>query len=150
MSSLRLRSSQFNQGRSTSDSRRAGVRAQLGRATFLSFYSLQAQYAEEMTVDFKNPHDEVEEISAFVQPQIDDIGSAATHPYTCLSCSLAFTDTASQREHYATDLHRYNSKRRVAGLGPVTIELYNEKVLSSRVEPTEETAAGRLSCKACK
>ena len=103
-----------------------------------------------MTVDFKNPHDEQEEIPSYEQPHIDDEGTSQSHPYTCLSCSLAFTDTASQREHYATDLHRYNSKRRVAGLGPVSLELYNEKVLSSRVEPTEETVAGRLSCKACK
>jgi pre-60S factor REI1 len=79
----------------------------------------------------------------------DDLGTSVTHPYTCLSCSLAFVDTASQREHYVTDLHRYNSKRRVAGLGPVTYELFNEKVLA-RTDETEEVAQGRLNCKACK
>lgn len=79
-------------------------------------------------------------------------GTSATHPYTCLSCSLAFVDATSQREHYATDLHRYNSKRRVAGLGPVTAEVYNGKVaVVKEVDaPVEEVVDKKLSCKACR
>ncbi|GAA5947492.1 hypothetical protein JCM3765_001700 [Sporobolomyces pararoseus] len=84
------------------------------------------------------------------------VGTSTTHPYTCLSCSLAFVDATSQREHYATELHRYNARRRVAGLQPVTKETFESKVQSS-------TAAGKvgengkevqsegkkLACKAC-
>lgn len=78
-------------------------------------------------------------------------GTNLTHPYTCLGCSLAFTNPSSQRDHYATDLHRYNSKRRVAGLGPVSAELYSEKVAERKVDSTEEVnASGRLSCVTCK
>lgn len=85
-----------------------------------------------------------------------DAGTSLTHPYTCLSCSLAFIDATSQREHYATDLHRYNSKRRVAGLGPVSQELYEQKVAVTK-EPELASAASaqqgeekKLSCKACR
>ncbi|GAA5989105.1 hypothetical protein JCM10908_001160 [Rhodotorula pacifica] len=53
---------------------------------------------------------------------------SSTHPYTCLSCQLAFVDAHSQRQHYSEDLHRYNSRRRVAGLPPVTQETFDDKV----------------------
>ncbi|GAA5903924.1 uncharacterized protein JCM6883_002029 [Sporobolomyces salmoneus] len=91
------------------------------------------------------------------------IGTSATHPYTCLSCSLAFVDASSQREHYATELHRYNARRRVAGLQPVTKETFESKVQSSTslaagggggagekgkaVQGGEGTK--KLACKAC-
>lgn len=77
-----------------------------------------------------------------------ELGTSVTHPYTCLSCSLAFTNATFQRDHYGTDLHRYNSKRRVAGLMPISVELFDEKVSDRRV--IEEEDPGRLSCKACK
>lgn len=77
-----------------------------------------------------------------------ELGTSVTHPYTCLSCSLAFTNATFQRDHYGTDLHRYNSKRRVAGLMPISVELFDEKVSDRRV--VEEEDPGRLSCKACK
>lgn len=74
--------------------------------------------------------------------------TSQTHPFTCLSCNLAFTNATFQREHYGTDLHRYNSKRRVAGLQPISVELFEEKVSDRR--EVEEEEVGRLSCKACK
>ncbi|GAA5931696.1 uncharacterized protein JCM15063_001544 [Sporobolomyces koalae] len=80
------------------------------------------------------------------------VGTSATHPYTCLSCSLAFVDASSQREHYATELHRYNARRRVAGLQPVTKETFESKVQSSVQvgENGKEVQDGKkLACKAC-
>ncbi|GAA5888922.1 hypothetical protein JCM5296_002738 [Sporobolomyces johnsonii] len=80
------------------------------------------------------------------------VGTSATHPYTCLSCSLAFVDAASQREHYATELHRYNSRRRVAGLAPVTKELFDEKISQATTALTanpDDDAPKKLACKAC-
>ncbi|KAL8293285.1 hypothetical protein RQP46_000979 [Phenoliferia psychrophenolica] len=74
-------------------------------------------------------------------------GTSLTHPYTCLSCSLAFENAQSQRDHYATDLHRYNSKRRVAGLPPVTAQVFSDKV-GPKVEAREEVAA-KFACRAC-
>ena len=38
---------------------------------------------------------------------------------------------ASQRHHYRSDFHRYNLKRKVVGLPPVTEQLFNEKVAGS-------------------
>jgi len=70
--------------------------------------------------------------------------------YTCLACRVFFTgkdangeqcstDTnfdsraaALQKAHYKTDWHRYNVKRKVAGLPPVTVETFNEKVLEQQ------------------
>ncbi|GAA6001187.1 hypothetical protein JCM10207_007450 [Rhodosporidiobolus poonsookiae] len=79
--------------------------------------------------------------------------TSTSHPYTCLSCSLAFVDAASQRSHYSTELHRYNSRRKVAGLGPVTQDVFDDKIkertgqLSAPAE--EEQQAKKLACKAC-
>ncbi|KDE06947.1 hypothetical protein MVLG_02686 [Microbotryum lychnidis-dioicae p1A1 Lamole] len=80
--------------------------------------------------------------------------TSSTHPYTCLSCSLAFVDAASQREHYQSDLHRYNSKRRVAGLPPVTQQVFDDKIGSTKLAEAagseDEQEEQRLNCKACK
>jgi pre-60S factor REI1 len=70
--------------------------------------------------------------------------------YTCISCSLAFITASLQRQHYTSDLHRYNAKRRVAGLPPVSAAVFNEKVLERRAQanPTS-TSASKLACKTC-
>ncbi|BGP14076.1 hypothetical protein JCM10213_002371 [Rhodosporidiobolus nylandii] len=80
--------------------------------------------------------------------------TSSSHPYTCLSCSLAFVDAAAQREHYATELHRYNSRRRVAGLGPVTQETFDDKVKERTGQlgaagAQEDDGQKKLACKAC-
>lgn len=38
-----------------------------------------------------------------------------------------FPDEAALKEHYQSDLHRYNLKRKVAGLPPVTKEWFNSR-----------------------
>lgn len=43
--------------------------------------------------------------------------------YTCLTCSLGFMQADHQRSHYSSDLHRYNAKRKVAGLPPVSAKV---------------------------
>ena len=42
--------------------------------------------------------------------------------FTCISCHVAFKEANIQREHYKTDWHRYNLKRKVVELPPVTAE----------------------------
>ncbi|KAG7816402.1 hypothetical protein KL928_004958 [Ogataea angusta] len=54
--------------------------------------------------------------------------STSRPQYTCNSCSLAFSRPEDQRSHMKTDWHRYNLKRRVSQLPPITEELFNEKV----------------------
>lgn len=48
--------------------------------------------------------------------------------YTCNSCVLHFDDGALQREHMKSDWHRYNLKRRVAQLPPITELVFKSKV----------------------
>jgi len=52
------------------------------------------------------------------------------HQHTCLTCAVAFTTGDLQRDHYKTDWHRYNLKRKVAEMGPVTLESFEEKMKS--------------------
>jgi pre-60S factor REI1 len=50
---------------------------------------------------------------------------------TCISCRLLFDTTKEQRIHYKSDLHRFNLKRKVAKLPPVTNEAFEQKVQSN-------------------
>ncbi|CAM9160679.1 unnamed protein product, partial [Laminaria digitata] len=39
--------------------------------------------------------------------------------FTCTACAVSFSDSDAHKLHYKLDWHRYNLKRKVAGLGPV-------------------------------
>jgi len=52
---------------------------------------------------------------------------------TCITCSVAFKEASHQRDHYKTDWHRYNLKRKVAELPPV-----NESDFKNRMSKHEE------------
>lgn len=47
--------------------------------------------------------------------------------YTCLACQVAFESAEGQRIHYRSDWHRYNLKRKVADLPPVSREQFQQK-----------------------
>jgi len=62
--------------------------------------------------------------------------------FTCLACQIGFHSADLQRQHYRTDWyfsfreceliqtrHRYNLKRKIAELPPVTAEVFAQKVL---------------------
>ncbi len=51
---------------------------------------------------------------------------------TCFTCRLVFGDSEKMRDHYKTDLHRFNLKRKVAGLPPVQEALYLQKVAGAQ------------------
>ncbi|KAI0829664.1 C2H2 type zinc-finger-domain-containing protein [Trametes gibbosa] len=80
---------------------------------------------------------------------------AVAHPdapsalYTCLSCTIAFYSAQDQRDHYRSDHHRYNMKRRVAGLPPVSAVLFNQKVLERKAETAIMTSPKESTCEAC-
>ncbi|KAG7192038.1 uncharacterized protein KQ657_002393 [Scheffersomyces spartinae] len=59
---------------------------------------------------------------------------------TCTSCGLEFPSSADQRTHMKGDWHRYNLKRRVAQLPPISEDLFKSKVatLSSSNNEAEE------------
>ena len=54
--------------------------------------------------------------------------------HTCISCRVTFADGDTQRAHYKSDWHRYNLKRKVAEMPPVTAETFREKVLAQKAE----------------
>lgn len=79
----------------------------------------------------------------------DDI--AQTHPYTCNTCAVAFRTGESQRNHMRTDWHRYNLKRKIADLPPVSSQDYNDKVLAAQAttKAAADQAAFVRECTVC-
>ncbi|KAF8739932.1 C2H2 type zinc-finger (2 copies), partial [Rhizoctonia solani] len=69
--------------------------------------------------------------------------------YTCLSCSIAFFSAEDQRVHYKSDHHRYNMKRRVANLPPVSAQAFDQKVLERRAETAVMASPKGTSCQVC-
>lgn len=70
--------------------------------------------------------------------------------YTCISCAVAFASAELQRAHYKTDWHRYNLKRKVAELPPVTAEDFTQKVLAQRAADAKARERHSHYCESCK
>ena len=62
--------------------------------------------------------------------------------FTCITCRVAFADADLQRAHYKTDWHRYNLKRKVAELPPVTADNFQQRVLAQRAQVRTSHNAG--------
>ncbi|KAH0618002.1 hypothetical protein JD844_016897 [Phrynosoma platyrhinos] len=69
--------------------------------------------------------------------------------FTCITCRVSFKDAEVQRAHYKTDWHRYNLKRKVAEMPPVTAENFQERVLAQRASLEEQNKATATYCTAC-
>ncbi|PGH29049.1 pre-60S factor REI1 [[Emmonsia] crescens] len=76
---------------------------------------------------------------------------AATHPFTCNTCQVAFRNSDAQRTHMRSDWHRYNLKRRVASLPPLSSEIFAEKVLTAQAANSAAAAKASFekTCAAC-
>lgn len=70
--------------------------------------------------------------------------------YTCITCRVAFKDADVQREHYKTDWHRYNLKRKVADLPPVSAEEFQRRVLIQREKDDLHNKITSVHCKVCR
>ncbi|KAJ1960060.1 pre-60S factor rei1 [Dipsacomyces acuminosporus] len=72
--------------------------------------------------------------------------------YTCMACQVAFYSADQQRTHYRTDWHRYNLKRKVAELPPVTAENFAQRVLAQQAKAAEDSkrATFTADCDVCK
>eukprot|EP00053_Salpingoeca_punica_P009887 m.89001 g.89001 ORF g.89001 m.89001 type:complete len:453 (-) comp15210_c0_seq1:177-1535(-) len=68
--------------------------------------------------------------------------------FTCISCGVGFPTSEDQRTHYKTDWHRYNLKRKVAGMLPVTAASFRERVLQQQADRAT-AAAGPAAVPAC-
>lgn len=69
--------------------------------------------------------------------------------FTCLNCNVRFQNADIQREHYKTDWHRYNLKRRVGDLPPVTAEEFQKRVLQQRAADEQAQQEISLYCAVC-
>ncbi|KAF7971218.1 hypothetical protein HWV62_21622 [Athelia sp. TMB] len=76
-------------------------------------------------------------------------GAAEQPLYTCLSCSIGFVTAEDQRVHYRSDHHRYNMKRRVASLPPLSVLVFNQKVIERRQETAVMASSKGTSCEIC-
>ncbi|KAK7863935.1 hypothetical protein R5R35_012445 [Gryllus longicercus] len=68
--------------------------------------------------------------------------------YTCIACRVAFKDPEFQRQHYKSDWHRYNLKRKVADFPPVTAEEFQRRVLLQREQ--DQSTPSASYCAICK
>ncbi|KAI1172102.1 C2H2 type zinc-finger-domain-containing protein [Nemania sp. FL0916] len=78
--------------------------------------------------------------------------SASTaHQYTCNTCQVAFRYADTQKGHMKSDWHRYNLKRRVASLPPISSEVFTEKVFQARAatEAEADRAGFQQLCEVC-
>ncbi|KAL1898603.1 pre-60S factor rei1 [Sporothrix stenoceras] len=80
-----------------------------------------------------------------------DEGAPATHQFSCNSCQVAFRNVDLQKSHMKGEWHRYNLKRRVINLPPISSDLFAEKTLQNRAGAAAE--AGRVgferNCDVC-
>lgn len=70
--------------------------------------------------------------------------------FTCISCRVAFKEAELQRLHYKTDWHRYNLKRKVAELPPVTSEEFQRRVLTQRTNDEIDSQDKSVYCNVCR
>ncbi|KAF2151864.1 hypothetical protein K461DRAFT_279375 [Myriangium duriaei CBS 260.36] len=77
--------------------------------------------------------------------------TGTSHPFTCNTCQVAFRSSDLQRTHMQSDWHRYNLKRRVASLPPLTSEIFAEKVLANKASAAATAARASFEkvCPAC-
>ncbi|KAI0514914.1 C2H2 type zinc-finger-domain-containing protein [Xylaria bambusicola] len=75
----------------------------------------------------------------------------SSHQYTCNTCQVAFRYADTQKGHMKSDWHRYNLKRRVASLPPISSEVFTEKVIQARAATAAEAdrAGFQQLCEVC-
>eukprot|EP00953_Heterococcus_sp_UTEX-ZZ885_P008319 4998-Heterococcus_DN1.PRE.1 len=69
--------------------------------------------------------------------------------FTCTACASTFDSSEEQRAHYKLDWHRYNLKRKVSGLTPVTREDF-ERRLAAVAGASAPKAEYKMQCKDCR
>lgn len=70
--------------------------------------------------------------------------------FTCISCRVAFKEAELQRLHYKTDWHRYNLKRKVAELPPVTSEEFQRRVQNQKISDAAVAQDRSVYCDVCR
>lgn len=70
--------------------------------------------------------------------------------FTCISCRVAFKEAEIQRMHYKSDWHRYNLKRKIVDLPPVTAEEFQRRVQNQRNNDAIIAQDKSVYCYACR
>ncbi|GBG62406.1 hypothetical protein CBR_g30359 [Chara braunii] len=68
---------------------------------------------------------------------------------TCNACNVTFSDEPSQKAHYRCDWHRYNLKRKVAGLPGVTSAWFEKRRESVDAERNKNAERMVYVCQLC-
>lgn len=69
--------------------------------------------------------------------------------FTCVTCHIGFKEHEGQRDHYKTDWHRYNLKRKVADMPPVAFEDFSARAKLQRDQEENVQEPEEMFCKAC-
>jgi pre-60S factor REI1 len=68
--------------------------------------------------------------------------------YTCVNCRVAFHTFEQQKLHFHSEWHRYNLKRKVADLPPLSNEDYQKRI--NKEESEKNNPSAELNCLICK
>ncbi len=68
--------------------------------------------------------------------------------FTCASCRVIFQNVDDQRAHYQSDWHRYNLRRKVGDLPPVTEAIYKQKLNTAASSKADQEAQVEEASKA--
>ncbi|GIX76335.1 zinc finger protein 622 [Caerostris extrusa] len=68
---------------------------------------------------------------------------------TCLYCELTFKDPELHREHYKTEWHRYNLKRKLVDLPPLSREEFDKRTSSKASPSKDKDKKVSLHCEIC-
>lgn len=69
--------------------------------------------------------------------------------YTCISCRVLFQTPELQREHFKSDWHRYNLKRKVAGIPPSTLVQFELKTKQYKLRHEHINDEFEYLCEVC-
>lgn len=70
--------------------------------------------------------------------------------FTCITCHVAFKNAELQREHYKSDWHRYNLKRKVSELPPISAEDFQQKVYTQKTIEEQIKQDKSVHCNICR
>ncbi|KAJ3030419.1 UNVERIFIED_CONTAM: hypothetical protein HDU68_009123 [Siphonaria sp. JEL0065] len=100
---------------------------------------------------------EYETASQFSEHSVATAATSSTIPiegslFTCLACHVAFRNADNQRDHYRSDWHRYNLKRKVAELPPVSMENFAQRLSAQAAKSSEDAAKQGFiaTCQVCR
>jgi len=93
-------------------------------------------------------------MAAVVETFTPQNGSTGVNSLTCISCRMSFRSPKDQRLHYQTDIHRFNLKRKVAELPPVTQEVYEQKMAqdalnAASLNKSKDQSTDVIACTVC-